>query len=98
MKFGTGRHKLVRTHDPETSHQAAGHVKTKGLEEMVYEDIKSFGPDGCISDEIRAMHPGTPYSSITARYKALKDKEYIVDTGMRRAGVSGKNQRVLRAA
>lgn len=64
---------------------------------MVYEAIRKFGPEGCISDEVLAMYPGYPYSSITARFRALLDKGFIEDTGLRRPGRSGRNQRVLRA-
>jgi len=38
-----------------------------------------------------------PYSSITARYRSLLDKGFIVDTGERRKGQSGRAQRVLKA-
>ena len=72
--FGTEPFKLVRNQDPTTSHEAAQAVDTTKLEQMVYEDIKSF-PDGCISDEILEMYPNYPYSSITARYRALLDGE-----------------------
>jgi hypothetical protein len=64
---------------------------------MVYETIKKFGDQGCISDQVLAMHPEMPYSSITARYRALLDKGFIVDTGERRKGQSGRAQRVLKA-
>jgi hypothetical protein len=63
---------------------------------MVYKAIKKFGDKGCISDQIRAMYPTYPYSSITARYRALLDKGFIVDTGERRQGQSGRSQRVLK--
>jgi hypothetical protein len=94
--FGTDPHMLVRTHDPDTSHEAAHSVDTTRLEGLVYETISRFGPQGCISDEVRALYPNYPYSSITARYRALLDKGFIVDTGLRRNGVSGRSQRVLR--
>jgi hypothetical protein len=71
-------------------------VDTTKLEGLVYEAIKKFGDKGCISDQIRAMHPSYPYSSITARYRALLDKGFIVDTGERRQGQSGRSQRVLK--
>jgi hypothetical protein len=63
----------------------------------VYSTIHRFGERGCISDEVRALYPDYPYSSITARYRALLDKGFIEDTGERRQGKSGKNQRVMRA-
>jgi len=94
--FGTESKKLVRTNDPDTSHAAAGAIDTTKLEGLVYEAIKKFGDKGCISDQIRAMYPTYPYSSITARYRALLDKGFIVDTGERRQGQSGRSQRVLK--
>ena len=94
--FGTAPFKLVRKEDPTTSHQAAQAVDTTKLEQMVYEAIKSH-PEGCISDEILAMYPNYPYSSITARYRALLDKGFIEISGVKR-GRFGRNQRVMRAA
>ena len=94
--FGTPAFKLARREDPTTSHQAAQAVDSTKLEQMVYEAIKSH-PEGCISDEILAMYPQYPYSSITARYRALLDKGFIEVTGVKR-GRFGRNQRVMRAA
>jgi hypothetical protein len=94
--FGTAAFKLARREDPVTSHQAAQAVDTTKLETLVYEAIKGF-PDGCISDEILAMYPNYPYSSITARYRALLDKGFIEISGVKR-GRFGRNQRVMRAA
>ena len=93
--FGTEPFKLVRNQDPTTSHQAAQKVDTTKLESMVYEAIKGF-PDGCISDEILEMYPNYPYSSITARYRALLDKGFIEVTGVKR-GKFGRNQRIMKA-
>jgi hypothetical protein len=93
--FGTAPFKLVRNQDPTTSHQAAQAVDSTKLEQMVYEAIKSH-PEGCISDEILQMYPNYPYSSITARYRALLDKDLIEVTGVKR-GKFGRNQRVMKA-
>jgi hypothetical protein len=93
--FGTEPFKLVRKEDPTTSHQAAQAVDTTKLESLVYEAIKSH-PEGCISDEILEMYPNYPYSSITARYRALLDKDLIEVTGVKR-GRFGRNQRVMKA-
>jgi hypothetical protein len=93
--FGSPAFKLVRKEDPTTSHQAAQAVDTTKLESLVYEAIKGF-PDGCISDEILAMYPNYPYSSITARYRALLDKGFIEVSGVKR-GRFGRNQRIMRA-
>ena len=93
--FGTEAFKLVRKEDPATSHQAAQLVNSTKLEQMVYEAIKSF-PDGCISDEILEKYPQYPYSSITARYRALLDKGLIEVSGVKR-GRFGRNQRIMKA-
>ncbi len=92
--FGTEPFKLVRKEDPTTSHQAAQAVDSTKLEQMVYEAIKSH-PEGCISDEILEMYPNYPYSSITARYRALLDKDLIEVTGVKR-GKFGRNQRIMK--
>jgi hypothetical protein len=91
--FGTPAFKLARRKDPVTSHQAAQAVDTTKLETMVYEAIKSF-PEGCISDDILGMFPNYPYSSITARYRALLDKGFIEVSGVKR-GKFGRNQRIM---
>ena len=93
--FGTPAFKLARREDPVTSHQAANLVNSTKLEQMVYEAIKSF-PDGCISDEILEKYPQYPYSSITARYRALLDKGLIEVSGVKR-GRFGRNQRIMKA-
>jgi len=92
--FGSPAFKLARREDPVTSHQAAQGVDSTKLEQLVYEAIKSF-PDGCISDEILEMYPNYPYSSITARYRALLDKGFIEVTGVKR-GKFGRNQRIMK--
>jgi hypothetical protein len=93
--FGSPAFKLARREDPTTSHQAAQAVDTTKLEQMVYEAIKSH-PEGCISDDILGMFPNYPYSSITARYRALLDKGLIEVSGVKR-GKFGRNQRIMKA-
>lgn len=91
--------KLHRLEAPDTSVKAAYAVDSTRLEREVLEIIRSFGAVGCISDDVR-FHPamlGKPYSSVTARYKALMDNKLIVDTGERRKGQSGRGMRVMRA-
>lgn len=92
--FGTPAFKLVRKEDPTTSHQAAQGVDSAKIENMVYEAIKGF-PDGCISDQVLELFPQYPYSSITARYRALLDKGFIEITGTRN-GRSGRKQRIMK--
>lgn len=93
--FGTEAYKLVRSAGSDTSHDAADSLDTTHLEQRVYDFICSTGPDGCISDEVRANFPGLAYSSVTARYRSLLDKDYIADSGGRRPGNSGRKQRVM---
>lgn len=96
MMFGTQPEKLVRRYDPATSHESAMAVDTNKLESMVYEAIKSYGSAGCISDDVQALFPHLPYSSVTARYRALLDKKLIEIVGTRRCK-SGRSQRIMRA-
>lgn len=93
----TDPHTLHRTNDPDTSRDAAYSVDTTKLEALVLNTIKRFSRGGCIQDDILALLKGYPYSSITARFRALLDKSLIEETGERRAGKSGRKQRVLRA-
>lgn len=93
--FGTDPSLLHRADAPDTSIEAAYSVDTSRLESEVYAVIKIY-PNGCIQDEVLMHFPGYPYSSITARFRALLDKGLVVDTGERRPGKSGKNQRVLK--
>lgn len=92
--FGTFWRKLVRREAPQTSIDAAKQVPTTHLEQLVYDTIAMF-PDGCIQDEVLAVLSDKPYSSVTARFRALLDKGYIEDTGRTKAGRSGKQQRIL---
>ena len=93
--FGTEAFRLVRSDGTDTSYEAAHQIDTTRLESMVYEYIYSMGTRGCISDEVREAFPELAYSSITARYRALLDKNLIVDTGVRWPGKSGRKQRVM---
>ena len=94
MEFGTIWKKLVRRNDPQTSQEAAKSVNTTTMEQIVYEVIAQY-PQGCIQDEVLAQLMSYPYSTVTARFKALLDKGYIIDTGLTRPGKSGRKQRVL---
>jgi DNA-binding transcriptional ArsR family regulator len=64
---------------------------------VVYEAIWKLGSDGGISDEICELLPDMRYQTVTPRYRALLDKGLITDTGERRLGKSGRQQRVMRA-
>ena len=82
----------------DTSREAYHSINEPRLEGLVYRTIYEFGHQGCISDEVREKHPDLAYSSITARYRKLLDRGAIIDTGRRRPGNSGRNQRVVAAS
>tara|TARA_R110002020_G_C16230003_1_gene768265 strand:+ start:801 stop:1157 length:357 start_codon:yes stop_codon:yes gene_type:complete len=95
--FGTDPRNLSRTYDPRTSHEAAHSIDTTNLERLVYDTIRQAGRMGMISDEVRdaLAHRNLSYSSVTARYSALKDKDLIVLSGEKRPGKSGRRQNVM---
>lgn len=94
--FGTEPHKLHRVNSPDTSKVAAYSVDSKKLEQTVFEVVQSF-PNGCTQDQVLEQLPHLPYSSVTARFRSLLDKNLIEDTGQRKPGKSGRSQRVLKA-
>ena len=90
-------YKLFRPSDPETSRIAAESVNATQLEKLVYDCIEGYGPEGCISDEVRAAlsYKHLAYSSVTSRYKSLRDKGLIGYTGEKRKGNSSRPQQVM---
>lgn len=96
-QYGTPAKELVRARDPSTSVDAALSVDSATLEMKVFDVIKSFGVTGCISDQIvDALHP-IGVQTVSPRYKSLKKKSLVEETGEKRLGKSGRNQMVLRA-
>lgn len=95
--YGTDAHKLARTNDPLTSHEAAQAVDTTALERMVFKAIERHGPQGCIADDVLEEFSSHAYSSITARFSALERKGYIACGPDKRRGRSGRGQRVMRS-
>jgi len=87
---------FARITDPETSKEAAKSVDVSNMEQVVLDVIKSF-PEGCISQEVESILSHVRASSITPRYRPLIHKGLIVDTGQKRPGFSGRNQRVMKA-
>jgi hypothetical protein len=86
---------MARTDDPDTSHAAAYKLDATELEGLVFDAIDFF-PEGCISDDVLQMMPDFRVDTISPRYAALLRKGYIIDTGERRPGRSGRSQRVMR--
>ena len=94
-KKRTPVHKLVRTKDPVTSHEAAKTVDTNRMEQVVLEAIQSFKEKGCISDRVLSKLSHHRYSTVTARYKQLKEKGLVKVDDRKRKGRSGRGQLVM---
>ena len=84
-----------RSRDASTSHAAGEKVDTARLEGLVYEAIKKY-PDGCIMDDVIASLPQIREHSIQPRFAPLMRKGFVVDTGEKREGKSGRLQRIVR--
>lgn len=93
--FDTPAYKLVRNQDPSTSHEAAEKLDVNRMESKVYEVIKRFGEEGAISDQVLFVLEYYGYSTVTARYKQLKEKGLVIVDGRKRKAKSGRNQLVM---
>lgn len=94
----TPAYKLVRRDDPSTSHEAAEQVDATRMERIVLDTIRTFGTDGCISDDVLALLHGYRYSTVTARYKQLKEKGLVIVDDRKRKAESGRQQLIMWAA
>lgn len=94
--FGTATKQLVRRTDPVTSIEAACSIDTTELEGRVYRVIESFGSKGCIANDVEARLPNHASHTITPRFRPLLDKGLIEETGEKRLGRYGRQQRVVR--
>ena len=70
-------YKLYRTDAPQTSIDAAHSIDVTSLELLVLNAIKDAGSEGITAKEVLMQYPELPYSSITARPKALEAKGLI---------------------
>jgi len=93
--LGTDPRVMARTHDPDTSHEAAASIDTAMMERMVLDVVAQF-PNGCIADDVERALPHIRSHSITPRFAPLLKKGFIIDTGERRIASSGRSQRVVR--
>ena len=91
-------YKLVRNEDPSTSHAAAESLDANRMEQIVLEAIQEFGVTGCISDEVLSRLPHYGYSTVTARYKQLKEKGLVIVDHRKRTAISGRSQLIMWAA
>jgi hypothetical protein len=91
----TSVRRLFRKNAIDTSIEAAVKLDVTGLELLVLQRIRKSRKKGITATELLSAFPHLPYSSVTARPAALKDKGLVVDTGLRRPGRFGRNQAVL---
>lgn len=92
----TPSYKLYRSDDPSTSKEAAEKLDVSRMEKIVYDTIDAFGTKGCISDDVLGMLHEYGYSSVTARYKQLKEKGLVIVDGRKRQSFkSGRNQQIM---
>jgi len=96
--FGTDSYKLARKVDPDTSKDAARGVDTARWEKRVLGVIAGYGKRGCIQDDVLRDIAGTygyvSYSTVTARFKGLEEKNLIYYTGEKRKSSSNRMSRV----
>ena len=88
---------LHRADGADTSKEAAYSLPVSKMENVVLNAIYAYGDRGCISDEILEALSSTKYaySTITARYKALKDKGLIKVDNRTMKGRSGRKQHIM---
>lgn len=90
----TPAYKLVRKNDPRTSYAAADNIDVSQMERIVLHTIDMF-QDGCISDDVLETIPQYRYSTVTARYKQLKEKGFVFVDERKRKGESGRQQLIM---
>lgn len=93
--FDTPAYKLYRNTDPQTSKEAAESLGVSEMESIVAQTIKMFGAAGCISDQVVNALPQYRYSTITARYKQLKEKGLICVDDRKIKAESGRGQLIM---
>lgn len=94
----TKKKTLHRRNAPTTSVEAAYAVKHTKWENIVLAEIIKAGDNGLTQDEVLALYPSAPYSTITARFASLKIAGKINRPGDMRKSRSGRNQLVMYAA
>jgi hypothetical protein len=98
MTYGTDPEWLYRRDDPATSQMAAYLVDTEHYERFVHVRIYQAGIVGLIMDDLVQRYKGViPYSTLTARRRALLDKRLIVAGPDKRLTVANAWAEVCRA-
>jgi hypothetical protein len=78
-----------RRADPPTSKAAAKSIDTNGLEQLVVQALRTH-PAGMTSHEV-AAHLDLSLVTVSPRFRPLVNKNFIVDSGEKRAGVGFKS-------
>lgn len=84
--FDTPVHKLYRKNAPQTSIDAAKSVDVSARERLVLDSIIESGERGITIKELGKKHPDVPYTTLSARPKALEEKSLIYYLGDTREG------------
>jgi len=84
----------ARSSDPSTSHLAALSINASALEKAC---LWSLGKSPKTTEEV-AEDTGYSLQSITPRMAPLRSRGMVADTGLRRAGASGRKRIVWRVA
>lgn len=93
---GTESYKLSMTEHPDTSKAAAETVDTARFEELALLIISEKGQFGCTLDDLREEFKkrAPPNTQFVNRRTGLHQKGFVLDTGTRRTGESGRQQAV----
>lgn len=90
----------ARATDPETSHEAAAEIagaKVNQMEQRALSALQAARPDGLTNHEL-VLHTGLPWNTISPRIRPLVRKGWVIDSGLRRPGPTGKRCIVWKAA
>ena len=86
----------ARREDPETSKEAAEKVDASKLMGRIYDVMKPFGRQGCISDQVDDLLPDVVPQSITPRYRTMVELGMLEVTGEKRIGHKCKRKQMVR--
>ena len=84
----------ARTGSPETAFEAATHIAdaAKSRERQARVLIRNRGQFGATADEVAQVLGWVPHYAARPRLSGMKARGEIVDSGNRRAGLSGRRQ------
>ena len=84
----------ARAGSPETAFEAASHVAdaAKSRERLARVLIRNRGRFGATADEVAQELGWVPHYAARPRLSGMKARGEIVDSGIRRAGLSGRRQ------